>query len=47
MLVIWILVEIMFIKYDILQTIFGLWGVCTIISALLPATMRFYGWKNE
>jgi len=46
MLVVWILVEIMFIRYDILQTIFGLWGVGIIIFALLPATMRFYGWKK-
>ena len=47
MLVIWILIEIMFIGYALLQTIFGLLGAGIIIAALLPSNMRFYGWKKE
>ena len=44
MLIIWILVEIMFIGYDILQTIFGLVGVAILISDFLPSNMRYFGW---
>lgn len=44
MLVIWILVEIVWIEYDLLQTIFGLFGVAIIILTLLPANMRYSGW---
>jgi hypothetical protein len=47
MLVIWILVEIMWIGYDILQTIYGLVGVVILILALLPANMRYFGWKSS
>jgi hypothetical protein len=46
MLVIWILVEIMFIQQDILQTIFGLVGVVILILSLLPSNMRFFGWSK-
>ncbi len=44
MLVIWILVEIVWIEYDLLQTIYGLIGVAIIILTLLPANMRYFGW---
>ena len=47
MLVIWILIEIMFIGYDILQIVFGLLGIGIIITALLPSNMRFYGWNRD
>jgi len=46
MLVIWILIEIMFIGYALLQTIFGLLGVGIIIAALLPSNMSLYGWEK-
>ena len=46
MLVIWILVEIVWIEYDILQTIFGLVGVILLILTLLPANMRHFGWHS-
>lgn len=46
MLVSWILVQIAIIPYDPLQSIFGLVGVAVIICTLLPATMRFYGWRT-
>jgi hypothetical protein len=45
MLTIWILVEIRWISYDILQTIYGLIGVLLIILTLLPANMKYAGWK--
>ena len=45
-LVIFILFEIMFIGYDILQIIYGLVGTGIIITALLPSNMRFYGWNQ-
>jgi hypothetical protein len=45
MLAIWILVEIRWISYDILQTIYGLVGVLLIILTLLPASMKYAGWK--
>ncbi len=47
MLVIWIFVEIMWIDYDILQTIFGLVGVLVIILTMLPANMRYFGWRPD
>ncbi|MFZ4522203.1 MAG: hypothetical protein ACOYNC_10880 [Bacteroidales bacterium] len=47
MLVIWILVEIMWIDHDILQTIFGLIGIIILILTLTPATMRFFGWITD
>jgi len=47
MLVIWILVEIVWIEYDLLQTIYGLVGVTIIILTLLPANMRYVGWKQD
>jgi hypothetical protein len=46
MLVVWILVEIMWIDYDLLQTAYGLLGVAIIIITGLPGTMRHFGWKN-
>jgi hypothetical protein len=46
MLVIWILAEIMWIDYDILQTIYGLVGVVIIILTLWPANMRYFGWQQ-
>ncbi len=45
MLIIWILIEIMWIEYDILQTIYGLAGVVIVILALLPANMRYFAWE--
>ena len=45
MLAIWILIEIRWISYDILQTIYGLVGVLLIILTLLPPNMRYAGWK--
>lgn len=47
MLVVWILVEILWISYDALQTIFGLVGVVILVLALLPANMRYFGWKSQ
>ncbi len=49
MLIIWILLEVSWIGYDILQTIFGLVGVAIVVATLLPANMRYFGWnkKNE
>jgi len=47
MLAIWILAEIIWINYDILQTIFGLVGVTIIILVMLPANMRYFGWKTS
>jgi hypothetical protein len=46
MLVIWILVEIVWIDYDILQTIYGIVGVIILILTLLPANMKYFGWKT-
>jgi hypothetical protein len=46
MLTIWILSEIMWIEYDILQTIYGMVGVLIIILTLWPANMRYFGWKS-
>lgn len=47
MLVIWILVEIVWIDYDFLQTVYGLIGVVILILCLLPATMIHYGWRRS
>ncbi|HNW72913.1 MAG TPA: hypothetical protein PKN44_04745 [Bacteroidales bacterium] len=47
MLVIWILMEIIWIEYDILQTIYGMIGVVIMILCLLPATMKHYGWRRS
>ncbi|MEI7983103.1 MAG: hypothetical protein WCI71_15745 [Bacteroidota bacterium] len=46
MLIIWIMVEMVYIDYDILQTIYGLLGVIIVIVALLPANMRYFGWQS-
>lgn len=46
MLSIWIYIEIIFIPFDILQTIFGLVGVGLIILTLLPSNMKYFGWKG-
>ena len=46
MLAIWIFVEIMWISYDILQTIYGLVGLLLVILTLMPANMRYVGWKS-
>lgn len=46
MLVVWILLEIVWVGYDILQTIYGLLGVVILVVALLPATMKHSGWRN-
>jgi hypothetical protein len=45
MLAIWIMVEIRWISYDILQTIYGLLGMLLIILTMLPSNMRYAGWK--
>lgn len=45
MLVVWILVEIMWVGYDLLQTIYGLVGIIILILTLLPANMRYFGWR--
>jgi hypothetical protein len=45
MLVIWIITEIRWISYDILQTIYGLLGVLLIILTMLPSNMKYAGWK--
>lgn len=47
MLVVWILAEIMWIEYDILQTIYGLVGVVILILTLIPANMRYFGWNSS
>jgi hypothetical protein len=47
MLITWILVEIIWIGHDILQTIFGLVGVLIVILALLPVNMRYFGWHTS
>ena len=47
MLAIWIFIEIIWINYDILQTIFGMVGVIIIILVMMPANMRFFGWKSS
>lgn len=47
MLVVWILVEIIWVAYDPLQTVYGLVGVVVLILTLHPATMRYFGWKPE
>jgi len=47
MLIMWILLEIMWIGYAILQTIYGLVGVLIIILTLLPANMRYFGWRTN
>jgi hypothetical protein len=47
MLIIWILIEILWIGHDILQTIFGLVGVVILVLALLPVNMRYFGWKAK
>ncbi len=47
MLIIWILVEIVWIDYDILQTIYGMAGVLIIILTLWPSNMRYFGWNND
>ncbi len=45
MLVVWILMEIIWIDYDILQTVFGLVGVIILILTLVPANMKYFGWR--
>lgn len=45
MLLVWILLEIVWIGYDLLQTIYGLLGVVILIVALIPATMKHFGWR--
>lgn len=47
MLATWIYIEIVFIPFDILQTIFGLVGMAIIIATLLPANMVYFGWKKN
>jgi hypothetical protein len=47
MLVIWILVEIIWIDHDILQTVYGLVGVVILVVTLLPANMRYSGWRTN
>ncbi len=47
MLVIWIMVEIIFIPYDVLQTIFGVVGVAIIIVTLLPKNLSHFGWNRN
>ncbi|MEI7492579.1 MAG: hypothetical protein WCK92_14355 [Bacteroidota bacterium] len=47
MLAIWIFVEIMFIPFDILQTIFGMVGMAIIIATLLPGNMAYFGWIRK
>lgn len=46
MLAIWILIEIRWVSYDILQTIYGLIGVLLIILTMFPANMVYAGWKK-
>jgi len=46
MLVVWILLEIVWVGYDILQTIYGLLGVVILVVALWPATMRSFKWRK-
>jgi hypothetical protein len=46
MLAIWIMIEIRWISYDILQTIYGLIGVLLIILTMLPSNMQYAGWKR-
>jgi hypothetical protein len=46
MLAIWIIMEIRWISYDILQTIYGLIGVLLIILTMLPTNMQYAGWKR-
>jgi uncharacterized membrane protein YidH (DUF202 family) len=47
MLTVWILIEIRWISYDIMQTIFGLIGVLLIILTMLPSNMAYAGWKRS
>jgi hypothetical protein len=47
MLVVWILLEIVWVGYDLLQTIYGLLGVVILVFALLPATMKHFGWRYQ
>lgn len=42
-LMIWILVEITIIPYDVLQPVFGGLGVAIFVVALLRSVRRFYG----
>jgi hypothetical protein len=42
-----ILPEIMWIGYDLLQTIYGLLGVIILVVTLLPVNMIHFGWKKE
>jgi hypothetical protein len=45
MLTVWIFIEILWIPRDILQTVFGLVGVCITVLSLVPSVMRYGGWK--
>jgi len=45
MLVMWIPFEIVWIHYDILQTIYGLVGVLIAVITLLPSNMKHFGWR--
>jgi hypothetical protein len=42
MLSIWLYIEAMFIRYDFLQTIYGLLSVSILVFALLPAVKKYY-----
>ena len=46
MLIVWILLEIVWVGYDLLQTIYGLLGLAILIAALLPGTMSHSGWRS-
>ena len=41
------MMEMAWIPYDILQTTYGLLGVTLLILTLLPANMRYFGWKTK
>ena len=45
MLSVWIFIEQLWIRYDLLQTIFGLTGILIMVVALIPANMKYAGWK--
>lgn len=47
MLVVWILLEIVWVGYDLLQTIYGLLGLVILIATLWPATMRSFAWGKS
>ncbi len=46
-LCIWIMIQIRYISYDILQTIYGLIGVLLIILTMLPSNMKYAGWDRS